>query len=276
VGKTELLLQVVMGWPDKKVVWLTEEPRQAWVKRVALMNEFFKNSPGNFLLAYEVRADTAETILAQVKDIGADVVVVDTVKLLRIRDENDSAGVTRALTPWMAWAEQTGTTIIFIHHNRNAEGTFGDEIAGSHAWVGLIDIFLSIKRRTSKKDDHRRVVEGIGRVDEVKPFVYTFDPDTRHIEILGPLSTNSLDEVKGRVLEVMRKAPDQARGMLTAEVRNQLTSPQPAKKQVLDALTELVDEGSHGLSRVPPLETGAAGKRVVWRWEETKEEEEEG
>ncbi len=256
------------------VLWLTEEPYKAWVKRVALMDVFFENAPGNFKLGYEVRADTTETILAQVKDQGANVVVVDTVKLLRIRDENDSAGVTRALTPWMAWAEQTRTTLIFIHHNRNAEGAFGDEIAGSHAWVGLIDVFLSIKRRTSKKDDRRRVVEGIGRVDEVKPFVYTFNPDTREISILGPLSTNSLDEVKGRVLEVIRNAPDQARGMLTAEVRNQLTNPQPALRQVLSALTELVEEGGHGIVRVPPLDEGAAGKRVVWRVTEGSSEPE--
>jgi len=274
VGKTELLLQVIMGWPDKMVLWLTEEPYQAWVKRVALMDAFFENSPGNFKLAYEVRADSAESILQQVKDQGADVVVVDTVKLLRIRDENDSAGVTRALTPWMAWAEQTRTTLIFIHHNRNAEGTFGDEIAGSHAWVGLIDVFLSIKRRTSKKDDRRRVVEGIGRVDEVKPFVYTFNPDTREISILGPLSTNSLDEVKERVLAVIRNAPDQARGMLTAEVRNQLTNPQPSKTQVQDALAELVEEGGHGVIRVPPLDEAAGGKRVVWRVTEESSEPE--
>ena len=238
------------------------------------MDEFFENSVGTFTLFTKVRADEPEAILRDVKRMGADVVVIDTVKLLRIRDENDNGGINRALTPWTAWAEESGATPIFMHHNRNADGTFGDEIAGGHAWVGVVDVFLSIKRRTSNRDDTRRVVEGIGRVDEVKPFVYKLDPTTHHIEILGPLSTNSLDEVKGRVLEVIRNAPDQARGMLTAEVRNQLTKPQPSKTQVQDALAELVEEGGHGLIRVPPLDEGAAGKRVVWRVTEGSSEPE--
>jgi len=62
--------------------------------------------------------------------------------------------------------------------------------------------------------------------------------------------------------------------MLTAEVRNQLTNPQPSKTQVQDALTELVEEGGHGIIRVPPLDETAAGKRVVWRVTEEPSEPE--
>jgi len=50
IGKTELILQVIMGWVNKRVLWFTEEPRSAWVLRVAMMDKFFDTVPGNFML----------------------------------------------------------------------------------------------------------------------------------------------------------------------------------------------------------------------------------
>jgi len=270
IGKTELILQVIMGWEDKRVLWLTEEPRSAWVLRVALMDAWMDTVPGNFMLITGCRAEEPEALLAEAKE-GADVVVLDTVKLLRIRDENDNAGITRALTPWTAWGEQTTTTLIFIHHNRNAEGTYGDEVAGGHAWVANLDLFLTVKRKTGKKEDNRRQVEGIGRVYENKPFMYTFDPETRAIECM-PYGGNEAEEVMKRVLEVMQEAVG-PHGLTTAEVRNQLTN--VSKRQTLDALTALAEEGSNGLVRVPPLSTNAKGQTIVWRMEEGKEEDNE-
>ena len=188
--------------------------------------------------------------------------IVDTVKLLRIRDENDNSGVNRALTPWAAWGEQTATTLIFIHHNRNAEGKYGDEVAGGHAWVGVLDTFLTIKRKSGRRDDHRRVVEGIGRVFEVRPFMYTFDTETRDITVLGSVDNNGIEGVKERVVKVMREAVDP---LTTAEVRNKLSKPQPSKRQVLAALTELVEGGEEGLVRVPEIGAEVKGRTLVWK-----------
>lgn len=46
----------------------------------------------------------------------------------RVEDENDAAGVTKAMKPFLALARKTGACVLLIHHARKAEGVFGSEI----------------------------------------------------------------------------------------------------------------------------------------------------
>jgi len=262
-GKTELMLQVALTWPDRTVIWFSEEAEGVWLVRFEKgLDRVLDALPGDIHIITELKNDTPTQMLQKMEQLEklVDVVVIDTVKLLRVENENDAAAVTRALYPITGWAEKAKAVLILLHHNRKADGMHGDELAGSHAWGGNIDMVMSIKRDVGKgKKDTVRVVETVGRVMAPKPFKYEWDEKERVITLLGNVDDVGLDKVKERVMEVV-EAGDRERGLMTAEIRNALTNPQPSLQQVRKALMELAEEG--GIVKVGD---GGKGNVVMWR-----------
>jgi predicted ATP-dependent serine protease len=86
-----------MEWSHRglKVVYITEEPESVWAARLVKLPQQF-NNVALVLAMGATQADIEATIQA-----GTDqVVIVDTIRLFRLSDENDNSVINKPLTPW--------------------------------------------------------------------------------------------------------------------------------------------------------------------------------
>jgi hypothetical protein len=84
-------------------------------------------------------------------------VVIDTLaSFWRLNDENDAAAMTQAVTPLMQLARESNACVLLIHHSRKAEGAYGDEIRGSSALFGLVDI--AVMMRNTEVETQRKLI----------------------------------------------------------------------------------------------------------------------
>jgi putative DNA primase/helicase len=89
--------------------------------------------------------------MGQVKQVvaanGIKLVLIDTLSAFwTVSDENDAAGVQKAIQPILGLARESGACVLLIHHARKSEGSYGDEIRGSGALFAAVDVALILKR----------------------------------------------------------------------------------------------------------------------------------
>ena len=159
VGKTELTIRVVMGWPDHEVLWFSEESQGVWEKRALLIG---RPVGPNVRLCHAMGL-SSKVIIEMVRESEWDVLVIDTVKLLQIVDENDPAEVMKKLQPILAIQQERKKLAIFLHHKRKAGGEAGSATAGSYQFRGSVDVTLELSRH--KKKNQRRL-HGFARIQD--------------------------------------------------------------------------------------------------------------
>src|SRR5262249_40893208 len=129
------------------------------------------------------------------------VVILDTIRnLLGLRDEKDNSEVVRSLIPLIATSRTKSQTLIALHHDRKGGGEHGEGIAGGHAFLGVIDRALEIKRDGA--NESRRVLSGLGRVFITTDLIYELTADNS-IVALGCPSLVRLKEVKTRLMSAL-------------------------------------------------------------------------
>jgi hypothetical protein len=107
-----------------------------------------------------------ESITKFTRERGINLILVDTLgKFWRIPDENDPATVERAITPLLDLARETGACVLLIHHFRKSEGSEGDEIRGSGALLGSVDVALLLYRDRDASQNQRKLC-AIGRYED--------------------------------------------------------------------------------------------------------------
>ena len=89
-------------------------------------------------------------------------VILDTIRLLQLRDENDNSQINLALTPLIALCRNLHKTLILAHHTRKGSGDYGEAAAGSHAFLGIVDVAVELHR--DRNVDRRRIIRGWGTV----------------------------------------------------------------------------------------------------------------
>ena len=166
-GKTEWLSSLCRDWAKEglRIAFYTEEPLLIWEKRIGLWGELTSG-----LDILPVLGRSYAEIAADVERGSEDIVIVDTLKLLRIQRTSDDAEVSEALTPIIATCRNKGSTLVLAHHQRKDGGQYGEGISGSHAYLALVDVSLEIER--VPKLQNRRKVTGIGRLLEFPEFSY--------------------------------------------------------------------------------------------------------
>jgi len=76
-------------------------------------------------------ADVLTRLRAAAEEDRPSLIIVDPLRrLLRLRDSNDYAEVTRALDPVLTLARQTGVHLMLVHHLGRGERSGGDAILG--------------------------------------------------------------------------------------------------------------------------------------------------
>ena len=88
---------------------------------------------------------------------GIALVVIDTLaSFWKLKDENDASAMTQAVKPLLQLARDSGACVLMIHHSRKTEGSYGDEIRGSSALFGLVDVGITM--RNAEVESQRKLV----------------------------------------------------------------------------------------------------------------------
>ena len=190
-GKTELLIRVIPEWSDERILYITEEPKAAWIARMQALKQEYHN-----VTLYLGLGATHDELLRRITDGTETIIVLDTVRnLLGLRDEKDNSEVARALIPYINATRRKEKTLIAVHHDRKGGGDHGEAIAGGHAFMGAVDIAIELKR-DGHEDSPRRLLRGWGRVFEIPHLLYEMQNG-----ILVPLGSPgevSFNELKKR------------------------------------------------------------------------------
>lgn len=252
-GKTSLLIQLVRAWLDggRRVLWLTEEPRTIWRRRLLRVG-------GDWSGLTLVPGDPSQESELRARAAGGDegIVIVDTLRqFLPVRDWDDAAVIASTLRPWVSDLSRiAGKTTILSHHARKGGGENGEEIAGSHELFAAVDVGITLKR----DGDQRRKLTVLGREIETKSLVYEMLSDEpRTLRCLGEPEAVGLVQVQTRIRAVLS-----TEWLTTVEVRDGLGEPRPSKQQVLRALN--ASAASNSIERDPPL--GQPTERRTLRW----------
>jgi hypothetical protein len=199
-GKTTLTLDMVAAildgreWLGKpitaaKVIYLSEQQRGpflAALKRAGL------NQRGDELLVLFLHdfagmawPRVVAAVAAKATEIGAGLVIVDTIsKLARIKEENSAADWVAALEPLQRIAHD-GLAVLLCRHSRKGEAETGEAGRGSSAASGDVDIILDLRRPNGNVPGTRRVIEGMGRYSEDTPEKVVIDLTPDGYVLLG-------------------------------------------------------------------------------------------
>ena len=253
-GKTELLTRLMHEWAmaEESILFFTEEPQAVWWARLATLGSF-DNLDVNMVFAM---GSGREAIEATITAGSESVVIIDTTKLLMIRDENDNSAINLALTPLLATVRAQSRTLVWSHHTRKGGGDHGETAAGGHAYTGIVDVVLELDR--DRHHDQRRLIRGWGRVVEVVDITYEMLED-HSLKYLGNPKALEAEEIKERVSAVLG-----LEWATTKKIREELEDPQPSQEAVRLALLALARDDV--VERDPPLVDGAQKRGKTHRW----------
>jgi DNA-binding transcriptional ArsR family regulator len=185
-GKTTLLIHACRAWvqQNRRVVYLSEDSRAVWRERVKRFPEL-----GALILNAIPRAHP-ENWAQAVREQEPDIVIVDTLRrFMPPKDENDSASVSLALTPFVDLQQELPrTAIVLVHHTKKSLSSEGEitDIAGSHAFTAEVDAILLLA--PVKEQKRQRVLTPIaGRLWTLspEPLVLELSEDGSEYRVVG-------------------------------------------------------------------------------------------
>jgi hypothetical protein len=181
-----------LGWPTAKgcVFYLALEEKRAEVRaHFAAMGATDDDDIRLFI--DPAPADALALLHAAAEQDRPSLIIVDPLlRLLRVRDGNDYAEVTRALDPVLALARQTGAHLMLVHHLGKGERRGGDAILGSTAFFATVDTALYLNR-----SEHYRTLASTQRYgSDLEEVTIELDPVTRNVS--AGLPRKEADESK--------------------------------------------------------------------------------
>ena len=192
-------------------------------------------------------------------DIGrsdSDVIVIDTMKLLMMENENDNGQINMALTPLVAACRASDKTLVIAHHTRKGGGLGGEAAAGGYQFFGGVDVGLELER--VGQPTNRRKLHGVGRILNVPELLYERSDDGT-FSLLG-----DADQLASKTIATHLEQVLTGKFQATSELRLALAAPQPSTDQVSKVLREMAEEKS--VERLPPLSEGnKPGATYKWR-----------
>ena len=250
-GKTTLAMHMIaclrkgedfMGFPTRKskVLYLTEQGNNF---AEALQKAGLQDADGELFVVQhrDVRVMPWEQLVPDAVEEcvrrGADVLVIDTFAAFSGivgNEENNSGDIRDKMAPLKEAAQEHDLAVLYIRH----AGKSG-RARGSSQFEAEGDIILTLKRPEGNHDENVRVLEGIGRYDEI--------PRKLNIELTdqGYVARGSDARVEfRRAFEAIKQHVPSVRedAMTQDELLEALKDEDVAKKTMQRALTWLVDE----------------------------------
>ena len=133
-------------------------------------------------------------------------IVVDTLqRLIRAKDLNDYAEVTRCFDPLLRLARETGATLLLLTHSSTHRKRLGlDAVLGSTALSGSVDNVFVLTR-----DERYRTLSTCQRIGpDLEPTILTLDGRTGRLQAAGRRRDADVAEVAGRIVEALRLHDD--------------------------------------------------------------------
>jgi hypothetical protein len=223
---------------------LSEESETIWaLRRDGLGLDDSHHVLSKPILAKPSYADWAEFIEYVADDaaaMDADMVVIDTLsKFAPWRNENDSADVQGTMNP-LDRLTKAGLGVLLFHHAGYAAREVGQAARGSTALAAAVDILLELRRMDGAPlSDRRRVVNGVGRFDDViGEVVLSLNPDGTGYAAEGDKQTVRARELGAAILNIL---PLDTPGLTADEVHEALPEEVRAKRG--DVMKVLKDGG---------------------------------
>lgn len=233
VGKTELLIALARWWTGEKILWFTEESVEVWGERLAERKHLQRLTHIDLGFAF---GEPPEEIQDMIWATDANVIIVDTIRMFGVEDENNNAAVSRALTPYIKLCRDRGQTLILVHHTRKTEGTYGAAISGGHAYAGIVDVLIEVTRMPNGPEN-RRKVSSLGRIASAPDILYDWDEEAQDVRLLGAVR----DLGKYPSLPIVLGVLDH-NWQTGEEVRDKLVSPKLSKDTVRRCLLKLWED----------------------------------
>jgi hypothetical protein len=208
-GKTTLLIHACREWlqQNRRVVYLSEDSRPVWRERVKRFPEL------SALILNAIPRAHPENWARAVRELEPDIVIVDTIRrFMPAKDENDSASVSLALTPFVDLQQELPrTAIVLVHHTKKSLSSDGEitDIAGSHAFTAEVDAILLLAPVREHK--RQRILTPIaGRLWTLspEPLVLELSEDASEYRVLGTagevLPESHAQSTREKVLQAIR------------------------------------------------------------------------
>jgi hypothetical protein len=178
-------------------------------------------------------------------------IIVDTLgRLIRAKDFNDYAEITKRFEPLLKLSRTTGATLLLLHHGSahvNREGL--DAVLGSTAVSGSVDNILLLKRL-----DQQRVLSSVQRIGpDLQPTIITLDTATGRLARAGSKQQFDDRELSDRILVLLR---DEAEPVREKRIQEHVEGRNADKVRVLRRLV--------GMGLVDRL--GAGGQKDPYRY----------
>ena len=212
------------------VVYLALEEKRSEVQghfaRMGAMGEdiyiHFGSSPENPLQKLETAIGQYQPVL---------VVIDPLMRLIRVRDSNDYAELTRAMEPLMSMARLSGAHMLCVHHAGKGDREGGDIILGSTALFGAVDTALLMRKKGAG-----RTIESIQRYGgDLPETVIGLDVETGTVSTAGTVAQVETDAAAARIRATIGDA-----SMTQTEIRE---SVEGATKYTIAALHMLHENG---------------------------------
>lgn len=218
---------------QKKVALVSAEDGSPILhNRIKIMREIPNN---NFLVDFGgKRLDKMPNIISlkeKIKEEKIGLLMLDPYIRFHEADES-SPEAAKAIYYLKDVAAETGAGIIIAHHNRKSGGEYGNEIRGSSAIFGAVDLAITLKRKLSEKNQIK--VSFIGRIcASQEPLILTLGDDLHWI-CKGTSSEISQNESDDLVLECL----DLENGTKWTELIDQTKKAKSSLSKILDRLVE--------------------------------------
>jgi DNA-binding transcriptional ArsR family regulator len=245
-GKTTLLIHACREWLQQglRVVYLSEDSRAIWRERVKRFPEL------SALILNTIPRAHPENWARAVREQEPDMVIVDTIRrFMPAKDENDSASVSLALTPFVDLQQELPrTAIVLVHHTKKSLSSDGEitDIAGSHAFTAEVDAILLLAPVREHK--RQRILTPIaGRLWTLspEPLVLELSEDGSEYRVVGTaeevLPETHAQSTREKVLQAIRVLGEATRTEIEEYLRE--IGEKIPERTIRDALLRLYEDG---------------------------------
>lgn len=147
---------------------------------------------------------TCEMVLAYIVEHAIGLVVVDTLShwaALPRDAEKDEAAARYTVQAMRPWAD-VGCAVLALQHERKGGGAIGESARGSSAFGGAMDILLALRRDESERNQNRRRLAMVTRLDDEAQDVVIELVDGRYV-MVGEVAETKRLQTQRDVLNVL-------------------------------------------------------------------------
>jgi len=130
-------------------------------------------------------------------------VIIDTLfRFAQVKDVNDYARITAALTPLLDLTRKYSTHLMCVHHARKMSGDGADITLGSTAIFGTVDTAMII---TKTREDGRRMIETQQRYGtNIEPTILVFDSYSKSLKLGGTKEEEDMGAMEDKIIKFLK------------------------------------------------------------------------